>query len=46
VGCTWEWESALRGGGIRKTVRGEGMGMTEHGMTVGNRNGLGEHGMA
>jgi hypothetical protein len=26
VGCTWEWEWGLRGGGMRKTVRGGGNG--------------------
>jgi hypothetical protein len=58
VGCTWEWEWDLRGGGMRKTVWGGGNGndrtLAEHGMTAGNGNGLcgeggmgmAEHGMA
>jgi hypothetical protein len=52
VGCTWEWD--LRGGGMRMGFAGRGMGIAEHGMTAGNRNGLygeggrgmAEHGMA
>jgi hypothetical protein len=31
MGCTWEWECALRGGGMRKAEQGEGNGLCGQG---------------
>jgi hypothetical protein len=48
MGCTGEWEWALRGGGMRKTE--QRMGMTEHALRGGGmrkteqRMGMTEHG--